>query len=361
MAKKKSKAQKQKQSVKRKIKKQEKELVQKTTNVEVSQKKQSESKRALVEKDKVIYNVPVTKNTSVKKNKKNSKAQQKKLNTNANNKNQQSKQQANNIQTQKSKQQTNKKQAQKTTKSVYQINTIKKTSKSSKDQKNQPKQKKETIIKVQTPEKPIKHKNLFIRFFVTILKNLHIFFNAALIIVFAFLLIGLIRVEVFSKGTIAYICCITGFLSIIAISYNKYISGKIFTIIICALMSLGIYHLQYTYDFIRNLDEEKYEYKTYYVVALDNSSNTSIYSINNKKVGLLTENNINVKRILNTKLDKIEYIEYTDVNLLFNDFFEQKIRALIVSENQYKYLTNMEDSSNKEIRLLYDFKANAQK
>ena len=361
MAKKKSKAQKQKQSVKRKIKKQEKELIQKTTNVEVSPKKQTDSKRTLVEKDKVIYNIPVTKNSSVKNNKNQQKAQPKKINANTNNKNQQSKQQTKKTQTKKPRQKNNKQQTQKPIKSVYQINTIKKTSKSSKDQLNQPKQKKEPLIKVQTPETQVKHKNLFIRFFATIFKNLHIFFNVALIIVFAFLLIGLIRVEVFSKGTITYICCIAGFLSIIAISYNKYISGKIFTIIICALMSLGIYHLQYTYDFIRNLDEEKYEYKTYYVIALDNSSNTSIYSINNKKVGLLTENNINVKRILNTKLDKIEYIEYTDINILFNDFFEQKIRAVIVSENQYKYLTNMEDSSNKGIILLYDFKANALK
>lgn len=361
MAKKKSKAQKQKQNIKRKIKKQEKILTSQTTKKETSQKKPPETKRTLVEKDKVIYNVPVTKSNSEKPNKNNQKSK-----SQQNKNNQKNKQ---NIKQNNKKQLQNKKVEKSSPKqNVYQINTIKKTSKSSKinkPNKEQPKQikpKSEPLIKInQTEKQPVKHKNIFIRLIVTFFKNIHILFNAALILVFAFLLIGLIRVEVFSKGTIIYISCIAAFLSIIAISYNKYISGKLFTIIIIAMMSLGIYHLQYTYDFIRNLDEEKYEYKTYYVVALDNSSNSSIYSINNKKVGLLIDNNTNVKRILNTKLDKIEYIDYTDINLLFEEFFDQKIRAVIVDANQYKYLKNTDDSSNKNIKLLYDFKANSLK
>ena len=146
----------------------------------------------------------------------------------------------------------------------------------------------------------------------------------------------------------------------VAISYNKYISGKIFTVLLCIGMSYAIYHMQYTYDFIRNLNTSVYEYKTYYVVAFDNIQNKSIYTINNKNVGLLKDNCINVERRLNTKLDKVTYSEYDDINTLFDDFYEQKYRAILVNENQYKYLQN-NIQNNQEVKILYEFKANARK
>ena len=169
-------------------------------------------------------------------------------------------------------------------------------------QKTNKENKKEVINKIQQASKK---KNIIIRLFYEIIKNLHIIFNAIIITTFILLLVGLIRIRVLKKGTIIYISAIILFLMAVAISYNKYMSGKIFTIILTIGMGFGIYHMQYTYDFIRNLNSNMYEYKTYYVVTFDNGSNRSIYNINNKKVGLLVDNCINIERILNTKLDKL--------------------------------------------------------
>lgn len=222
---------------------------------------------------------------------------------------------------------------------------------------------KNTNSKKQNETKPnnLKKKNIIIRLFYEIAKNLHIIFNAIIITTFVILLIGLIRIQVLEKGTIIYISAIILFLMIVAISYNKYISGKVFTIILSIGMGFGIYHMQYTYDFIRNLNSNMYEYKTYYVVTFDNGSNRSIYNINNKKVGLLVDNCINIERMLNTKLDKVNYMEYKDINELFKDFYNQKFRAILVNENQYKYLKNNIEPNSRDIKILYEFQANAKK
>lgn len=205
-----------------------------------------------------------------------------------------------------------------------------------------------------------KKKNIFIRLIYEIVTNIHILFNTALVIFFVVLLVGMIRIEVLTTGTIIYISLIVLFLMLIALSYNKYISGKIFTIVLCAGMGFAIYQMQYTYDFVRNLASNLYEYKTYYVVTFDNGINKSIYTINNKSVGLLKDNCINVERRLNTKLDGVNYLEYDDINLLFDDFYDSKYRAILVNENQYKYLQN-NIQGQKAVKILYEFKVNEKK
>ena len=215
-------------------------------------------------------------------------------------------------------------------------------------------------IKQQEKKEKIKKKNIFIRLLYEIYTNRHIFFNAILILFFIVLLIGLNKMEI-SNGTIFYISIITIFLMAVAISYNKYLSGKLFTIVLCVIMGFAIYRIQYTYDFIRNLNSTVYEYKTYYVVTFNNTQNKSIYNINNKKVGLYNDNTINIERKLNTKLDEVNYIEYNDLNDLFNDFYNQKFRAILVNENQYKYMKNFINENARDVKILYEFKANAKK
>ena len=216
-------------------------------------------------------------------------------------------------------------------------------------------------LKRKEKQKEIRKKNIFIRLIYDLVSNRHILFNAVLIMFFIVLLIGLIRIEVVSKGTILYVTLIAIFLMSVAISYNRYLSGKIYTILLCCIMGFAIYRMQYTYDFIRNMNSAIYEYKTYYVVTFNNSQNKSIFNINNKKTGLLNENTINIERKLNTKLDKVNYIEYDNLNDLFSDFYDQHFRAVLVNENQYKYLKNHIDENARDVKILYEFKANAKK
>lgn len=358
MAKKKSKTQKYKKNQKKKIQKKQTN----TKRIENSQKNEPKTikEKQLVPKEKVKYNVVLTET----KPKKEQKTESKKTEL---------------VQVQKKKTETQKKTTPKKENKIVNIikekisvaknkkapKQTKKFEKNNIIQKKKVSHKIEKEIKKAIPktktEQEIKKKNIFIRLFYELKKNMHIIFNTILIVTFIILLIGLIRIHVFKSGTIIYICCILIFLMLVAMSYNKYISGKIFTLLITAGMTVGIYYMQYTYDFIRNLNSNVYEYKTYYVVAFDTTINRSIYTINNKKVGLLKENCINIERKLNTKLDKVNYIEYDDINNLFKDFYDSKFKAILVNENQYNYLKNNIEENSRDVKILYEFQVNAKK
>lgn len=334
MSKKKSKTQKYKHNQKRK---QQKIIKQK----EVTKEKQ------LVAKDQVKYNVVLNNEKDIiKKDIPKLKKEKKKINIY-----QKIQKEFNNL-----KKQLNKVKEYLNSK----IDNFKKIIKIKKKREKEPKIVLPKLKKTEKNKKENLKQNKFIRFLICIKNNIHILFNSIIITTFIIMIIGLIRIKMYEASTIIYISCIVLFLMTVAISYNKYISGKIFTTIIVIGMILAIYKMQYTYDFIRNLNSSEYEYKTYYVVTFDNGLNRSIYNINNKKVGLFKENCTNIERKLNTKLNKVKYLEYEDLNKLFDDFYDQEFRALIVNENQYKFLEN-KIVNNRQVKILYEFEANAKK
>ena len=334
MAKKKSKTQKYKHNQKRK---QQKIIKQK----EVTKEKQ------LVTKDQVKYNVGLNyEKDIIKKDIPKLKKEKKKINIY-----QKIQKEFNNL-----KKQLNKVKEYLNSK----IDNFKKRIKIKKKREKEPKIVLPKLKKTEKNKKENLKQNKFIRLLICIKNNIHILFNSIIITTFIIMIIGLIRIKMYEASTIIYISCIVLFLMTVAISYNKYISGKIFTTIIVIGMILAIYKMQYTYDFIRNLNSSEYEYKTYYVVTFDNGLNRSIYNINNKKVGLFKENCTNIERKLNTKLNKVKYLEYKDLNKLFDDFYDQEFRALIVNENQYKFLEN-KIVNNRQVKILYEFEANAKK
>ncbi len=224
-----------------------------------------------------------------------------------------------------------------------------------------PKKKKAKDSYIEEDKPKVYPKNKFLKALVIIHENLYIPFDTIIILAFIILIIGMNRVQVIPSSTIKYIACIVGFLSLVAISLNKYLSGRIFTILITAGMVGGIYYLNYTYDFINNLNTKLYEYQEYYVVSLDNGRNKSIYNINNKKVGLLDDNSKNVKHVLNTKLDHVTYITYKNQDKLYEEFIESKTRAIIVKENQYKYIQNNNIKPDIKVKILYKFNVNTKK
>ncbi len=197
---------------------------------------------------------------------------------------------------------------------------------------------------------------LFLRDFLKkIGKKKYIVFNVALVLVYIVLFLSILLVGVFSWKSILFVLALLLFLLVIAFSYTKYMSGKIFSLVLILVMSFFTYKLQYTYDFIHALNKTKYEEKTYYVVTFDTSVNRNVYVLNNKKIGLLTTNMTNVERKLNTELDNVTYVSYEDMNDLVSSFYNQEFRAIIVNENQYKFLEN--SNYDREVKILYEFQA----
>lgn len=203
--------------------------------------------------------------------------------------------------------------------------------------------------------KPSKYR--IVNIFFTIIDNLYLLFNAVIGVTFIFLMIGLIEVNNFSNNFIIYVGCLLGFLVLVAMSYNRYLSGRILTIILCAGMFFTIFKLQYNYDFLDGLDHRNYETKTYYVVTFDNNLTKKIYSLNNKKVGLLNDNKVNIERKLNIKVESINYLEFDDLQEMVDLFYNREMRAVIVTPNQYKYLSSAEDKYGRKVKVIYTFEA----
>ena len=228
--------------------------------------------------------------------------------------------------------------------------------------KNKPKVKEKKVDKIRTTEKKKVIKIEKNNKYTTVNDIVSLVFNCILLLTFIILLIGVLRVDVFTKKEILWGVCLLGFLILIALSYNKYISGKIFTIMLVSGMIFGIYKLQYTYDFFHNLNTIKYEYKKYYLVGFDIPQNVNVYSINGKKVGLLTDNYKHVQRKVNTIVDDVNYMLYENEDVLFNSLYNSDVRALLLTENEYKYLQiDSKFHSEKNLKVLYEFKINAPK
>ena len=210
--------------------------------------------------------------------------------------------------------------------------------------------------KVQKIEKDYSKHNIVVRTLVKIYRNLHVVFNSILIISIIILILGAFKTGVYEASTILYFGVLALFLILVAISQNRYLSGKIYTIILTTGLIFATVKIQNTYDFIHIMNTNSYEYKTYYVVAIDNSINRSIYNINNKKVGVLDQVSVKTTKVLNTKIKNVTYLTYENDKTLFEDFYNQKYRAMIVNENQLKYLES-NPNSNKKVKTLYEFKA----
>lgn len=345
MAKKKSKSQKYKQAQKKKNKNIQKKVkiveksdvsynvalatqTKKEEPIEQKKPKMNTSKRRLVEKDKIIYNVPIAKEKTKRKNNNYKKPVQE-------------------IKPLTKKEEKKRKKILKNKEYEKQF-LLEEEYNSLKEEKRK------------NRENELKQKNIFFRLFYEIKNNLHIVFNVTIILFIIVTLIGLIKTNIFETTMIIYIAIIIIFLSSVAISYNKHIEGRVFTILLCIAMGFAIYQMQYTYDFIRALNVFEYEQRTYYVVTFDNSLNKSIYNVNNKKVALLKDNCINVERMLNTKIEA-KFLEYDDLNQMFEDFYDQQFRAVIVTENEYKYLENNTSENSRDVKILYEFTANAKK
>jgi hypothetical protein len=397
MAKKKSKTQKLKQNIKRKAKEQTKKTVQKeqTKNTQATKKTTQ-----VVPKEEVKYNVLLTEPQKYKKKKDNKNTKQEQKNVPASKKELPKKGKVvkntdviynvalTNKKTEKKKTENKKPVNQKNIKAKKKFNfkewfsnLFKKKEKKEpsrdldalfgvkRDKKKQV-YSKEYVVKKETGRdgrlkqtnysiQPKKPKNVFLRLLYEIWTNLNIVFNAILILTFVLFVIGVIKIEIFEKNTIIYICGLILFLMVIAISYNKHVEGWIFTILLCAGMGYAIYEMQYTYGYISALNTKEFEEKTYYVVTFDNPTNKTLYNVSNKKVGILKDTNVYVERYLNTKI-KTNYVEYENDGTMFDDFYAQRLRAVIVRDNEYKYLENNVEN-NRSVKILYEFTVNGRK
>ena len=113
------------------------------------------------------------------------------------------------------------------------------------------------------------------------------------------------------------------------------------TIILNLIVIYNINALNNDYSYINNVISEKYQYNDYYILVKKNTKYSSLDKINNKKVGILRNNRINVESTINNKV-KINYIEYGNNQELLNSIDNNEVQAIIISKRTYQKLNNEE-------------------
>lgn len=167
-------------------------------------------------------------------------------------------------------------------------------------------------------------------------------------------LTGLYVVNLYSTKNIIIISIgliITLFISIISY-YNKkniiYNSGIFITFLTNIILINNIISINQNYDYLNNLITNKYEYKDYSLyIQKKNQIYKDITKLENKKIGILTENYENTCKIMNKNV-KVKCLKYNDISDLESSLQSGEIQAFIIEKSKYNNYNNKK-SQTKEI------------
>ena len=188
-----------------------------------------------------------------------------------------------------------------------------------------------------------------------ILGALNICILIALII---FTIIGILSIGLFTKLNNIMLISALSVLVIILLSlyfskkYKKYNVGVFITLLLNIILTFNIISLNREYGFIENLVHKNYNYVTYNLyVKKSNTTYNTIYKLENKKIGLLNDNEDNIKSKINKKI-KVEYKIYYSIDELQEGIQNGEIQAFVIDSNIKK-----EDLKiNNKLRIIYSNK-----
>lgn len=188
-----------------------------------------------------------------------------------------------------------------------------------------------------------------------ILGALNICILIALII---FTIIGILSIGLFTKLNNILLISALSVLVIILLSlyfskkYKKYNVGVFITLLLNIILSFNIISMNKEYGFIENLVHKNYNYVTYNLyVKKSNTTYNTIYKLENKKIGLLNDNEDNIQSQINKKI-KVEYKIYYSIDELQEGIQNGEIQAFVIDSNIKK-----EDLKiNNKLRIIYSNK-----
>ena len=121
------------------------------------------------------------------------------------------------------------------------------------------------------------------------------------------------------------------------------------------LSFFGIKYIDKTIDFIDVINNELSQKEEYHLSVLSDSIVESGSELTDKKVGLYTineETKENIVKVVNKELT-VEFVEYTDVVLMFEDLQEKKIDSVIINSSIESLLDSDLDYMNLSLKSVY--------
>ena len=167
-----------------------------------------------------------------------------------------------------------------------------------------------------------------------------------MVVLMILLLIGVHNTKIISSKKcifllISFVVLITLTIALYLSKKNKpYNIGVFITILANILLAFEIYTINNNYDFLKNVTNKEYEYKTYEIyVQKSNTMYSSLEKLNGKKIGLLKNNQENIKDYINNIIE-IDYEEYNTVDELCEGIKNGEIQAFIITQEKKQQLVD---------------------
>lgn len=171
------------------------------------------------------------------------------------------------------------------------------------------------------------------------------------------LVIGIITIKFLTPiKTIFIIFLLISIVSFTIFAYlskkkNLYNTGAFLSFLLNIIIIYNIISLNNQYNYIENLITKEYKYSTYNIyVQKKTPTYNNINKLNGKKIGMLKNNNQNVKEYLNNKVE-INYKIYDSLPEIINALEQGEIQSFIIDESTYNN-QNVESNYKNKTRII---------
>ena len=137
-------------------------------------------------------------------------------------------------------------------------------------------------------------------------------------------------------------------INFLILKFKKYIFNIIFLIITIIINIFIIYYLKSTDNFLSSI--KKINEKSVYYIITNKSNNYKLENLENKNIGILSNQDSNYNKAINklNKLIKYNKIDYNSYNNINNDL-TSKISSLLINSSIYEYLVEEDILNNTKI------------
>lgn len=155
-------------------------------------------------------------------------------------------------------------------------------------------------------------------------------------------IIGIIILIIISLTMYSYLCK----------KKNIYNAGAFISFLFNIILIYNIFSLNNQYSYINNMITQEYKYKTYNIyVQKKTPKYNSIDKLNGKKIGMLTDNNQNIKEYLSNQVI-VEYKTYNSMSEIITALDQGEIQSFIIDENTYNNTVDEDGKFKNKIRII---------
>lgn len=133
---------------------------------------------------------------------------------------------------------------------------------------------------------------------------------------------------------------------------------SIIEIIYILILSFGFYYLNKTFNFLDDFtSNNKYQFKNFYVVALNKSDYKEIKDLDTERIGFVNNLNSSIDSA-NKKLSeviKVDLVEYDDYTVLINSLDKKEIEGFVIGDSYFDSLVEEDEELKEKLKVIYKF------